>query len=517
MSTSGSPIVKRLKQSRLIAEKEFQEAHAELSLDGKLSDADYVSRMVSYGLLTAWQGLQLLTGRQSFFIGPYKLLERVGHGGMAAVFKAQHVTIGRIVALKVFPAATFQSKNAAARFRRETDASVRVNHPHVVSAYGSKFFDGRGVLMMEFVHGDDFARWLKRCRPLPVDWCCEAIRQAAIGLTHIHQRGLVHRDIKPSNLLAVGASTGELPHVKVADLGAAIVKYSQDLSSQTQLTTLGSWIGTPNYMSPEQLVSRDAVDCRSDVFSLGCTLFKLLADELPWPGETLEERVKAKLAKPPARIRSFRKDATPRLEQLLDAMLDSECANRPSSAEEVASELAAAAPWRGGNAVATGAASSPSLSLAITSPPSLRIRRRESETVVVPPPPAVAAESPHEWRLLRESVQGPPETFVMRKQSPLVVGRGRDCHVRVRDLQVSRRHCQFVWHGAGWQVEDLASQNGTHVNGQPIKICALNSGDQISIGSTRLWLVAVSAVESVNEGSSQDKKSSPRSKGSAAG
>ncbi|HVA49532.1 MAG TPA: protein kinase [Pirellulales bacterium] len=497
MARRTSSIVEQIEQSRLLSDRELSEAQVEVAGLASLSDAAYVNRLVEFGLLTAWQGLQLLAGRTSFFVGPYKLLQRIGHGGAAAVYKAQHTTIGQIVALKVFPTSLSQVRDAAARFRRETEASVRVNHPHVVSGYGSKCFDGRGVLIMEFVNGDDLSRWLKRCGSLPIDWCCEAARQAALGLGHIHQRGLVHRDIKPSNVLAVGASGRETPHVKVADLGAANIKYNEALSSQTQLTALGTLLGTPNYMSPEQIEDGHGADPRSDIFSLGCTLFKLLSNELPWTGATLEERLKARMKQPPLRVRQFRRDIPPRIEQIIEAMLARRPENRPASADEVAGELAAFARSKGAESPTAAVANPAAPSPAEPWPPILRIRGREPETVVLPPAPPVTVQTPLEWRLLRESLQGPPQTSVMREQDTVVVGRGRDCHIRVRDVQVSRRHCQFAWRNGGWQIEDLGSQNGTYVNGLSATTCELNSGDQIRIGSTRLWIVAVCAVDAV--------------------
>jgi serine/threonine-protein kinase len=509
-----------------------------------------VNRLVEMGLLTAWQGLQLLAGRTTFFIGPYKLLQRIGQGGAAAVYKAQHSRMGQIVALKVFPRSLLQCPDAAARFRRETQASVRVNHPHVVAGYGSKCFDGRGVLIMELVNGDDLTRWVKRCGVLPVDWCCEVVRQAAAGLAHIHQRGLVHRDIKPSNLLVLGASLQERPHVKVADLGAANIKFSDALAS-TRITVLGGLLGTPNYMAPEQIDDGHAADHRADVFSLGCTLFKLLTNDLPWTGQTLHERLAARRSQPPRLVGELRDDIPPRLEQIVQTMLAQDPAQRFGSADEVAQELTefagrwvgqaagfnapsqelpvviaqpdpvqpAPAPIQPAESGTLGPHTAPAESMepatmeratialrpAVEPPPAiLRIDGRDARTFVIPPGGGAASEPPsRQWRLFRVSVQGAAEAYLLHEQDTVILGRARDCHVRVRDVQVSRHHSRLTWAAGVWRIEDLGSVNGTHVNGKAVTGCELRNGDQIRLGSTRLWLVSTSDVDTAAVGNPQ--------------
>lgn len=502
-------ILARLEKSRLLSEAELADAQSELRGSPDRSDAVFMNRLVELGRLTPWQGLQLLGGRTSFFIGPYKLLQRIGQGGAAAVYKAQHTKIGHLVALKVFPTTLLQHSDSVARFRRETQATVRVNHPHVVSGYGGKYFDGRGILIMEFVDGDDLNRWLKRCGTLPIDWCCEVARQAATGLQHIHQRGLVHRDIKPSNILAIGASTREVPQVKVADLGAANIKFGGEETARTQLTAMDGLLGTPNYMAPEQIINGHAADHRADIFGLGCTLFKLLANELPWTGATLQERLGAKMSEAPRRVTQFRNDIPPKLAAAIDNMLARHPDDRYSSADQVADELANFA-CRSTGAGRHQVAVVPRQAVPA---PILRIAAREAETFVVQTGRRVPSEPPPlQWRLLRVSIQGETEACVLREQDTVVVGRGRECHIRIRDVQVSRLHCQLTWRGDRWQIEDLGSNNGTYVNGQPTTTCNLKNGDQIRIGSTRLWLLSMSdadAAAAAAKGAAVSRRSGP--------
>jgi tRNA A-37 threonylcarbamoyl transferase component Bud32 len=551
MKTSERSLVERLQKTRLISNAEWTQAQAVFSEGGARAEIVGVNRLVELGLITAWQGLQLLQGRTSFYVGPYKLLQRIGQGGAASVYKAQHSRMGQIVALKVFPRSLLQFPDAAARFRRETQASVRLNHPHVVAGYGSRCFDGRGVLIMEFVNGDDLTRWLKRCGTLPIDWCCEVVRQAATGLAHIHQRGLVHRDIKPSNILAVGASLQELPHVKVADLGAASIKFSDALTS-TRITVLGGLLGTPNYMAPEQIDDGHAADHRADIFSLGCTLFKLLTNDLPWSGQNLHERLAARRTQAPRLMGELRDEIPPRLEQVVQTMLARDPMQRFASADEVAKELLEfagrwvqevagpscphlalqeaapepeavpgeaprretqaltqfAAAWRlRPESVGSEAMQVESVPPAIATPqpagpgaePSvaiLRIHGPDPRTFLIPPGERSVREPPaRQWRLLRISVQGAAEAYLLHEQDTVVLGRARDCHIRVRDVQVSRHHCRLTWQSSAWHLEDLGSVNGTHVNGQAVTRHELRNGDQIRLGSTRLWLVATTDVD----------------------
>lgn len=508
MPSAYQSLVERLVKSRLISESELAGAKEAVAHRGERAELLLVNRLVEQGTLTAWQGLQLLGGRVSFHIGSYKLLQRVGHGGVAAVYKAQHTEIGHIVALKVFPESLLEQPDSAARFRRETQASVRVNHPNVVAGYGGKLFDGRGILIMELVNGDDLNRWLKRCGRLPIDWCCEVARQAALGLEHIHQRGLVHRDIKPSNILVVGGSTREPPHVKIADLGAANIKFGGERdAARTQLTAIDGLLGTPNYIAPEQVVNGHTADHRADIFSLGCTLFKLLTNDLPWSGDTLQKRLTAKMNTPPRSAGLLRSDVPPRLEGVLQAMLARDPEKRYASAAEVADEVAEFTAWRSTGRDSTGRDSTGRNPVGNDQqvaaqrpepPPILRIDRHEAETLLVETGRERQAKQPAwQWRLLKVSLQGATESYLVRQQDTIVIGRARECHVRVRDVQVSRHHCQLAWRGDNWQIDDLGSNNGTHVNGQPTKSCVLKSGDQIRIGSTRLWLLAMSDADIV--------------------
>ncbi|OAI54255.1 hypothetical protein AYO44_15270 [Planctomycetaceae bacterium SCGC AG-212-F19] len=172
-------------------------------LQARAADARGLAReLVQRGWLTPYQVNQLFQGHgKDLVLGHYLLLERLGEGGMGQVFKARHARLGRIVALKVIRKDKLADPEAVGRFRREIQAVAQLSHPNVVAAFDADQTDDALFLIMEYVEGIDLARLVREQGPLPVPVACEYIRQAALGLQHAHEKGLVHRDVKPSNLL----------------------------------------------------------------------------------------------------------------------------------------------------------------------------------------------------------------------------------------------------------------------------------------------------------------------------
>jgi serine/threonine protein kinase len=469
-----------LAKSHLLSEAELAECRLRF-VEGRRGPVACATDLVERGLLTDWQALQLLSGRAGFLLGPYVLLERVGKGGVAVVYKARHRGMGHTVALKVFSQHLLRHQVAASRFRRETRVAVMVNHRHVVTGYGSKCFGGKGVLIMEYVNGEDLGRWQKRCGVLPVDWCCEAARQAALGLEHIRQRGLVHRDIKPSNLLAVAASPREMPLVKVADLGAAALDLAiAENQGATPLTTINQFLGTPNYVAPEQAMNIRDADHRSDIFSLGCSLFKLLTGELPWKGVSVTDRLVARTREDALPARRFRAELPGELEAVVARMLARDPALRYSTAAEAAVALA---PWSM-QAPGRCAAAPPIASLnGQSAAPGPRLPIASQRRV----------SSGARWHLQRLAAAGQSEFYPLDERQCVIVGRARDCDIQVRDSQASRHHCRLTFGGSAWVIDDLGSNNGTIVNGGPVATAELKDGDRIQLGETVLWLMGIDA------------------------
>ena len=264
----------------------------------------------------------------------YLVLGPIGRGGMGLVLKARHVRLDRMVALKVLPADRFADADAVARFEREMKAVGRLDHAHIVQARDAGEADGVHFLVMELLEGLDLDSVLGARGPLAVADACEAIRQAAMGLQHAHEAGLVHRDLKPSNLFLTRAGA-----VKVLDLGLALIK---EETIAGRLTPDDRTMGTLDFTAPEQWTDAHRVDIRADLYSLGCTLFALLTGEPPFKAShpTLASKMQAHLHEPPPSLRARRPDAPPALADLVARLLAKAPSDRPAVPGELAEALA---------------------------------------------------------------------------------------------------------------------------------------------------------------------------------
>jgi serine/threonine-protein kinase len=183
----------------------------------RFADARGLAReLVARNWLTAYQANEILLGRgKDLRLGPYRLLDRLGQGGMSQLFRAYHVNMERVVALKIILKDRISNRTALARFYREVRAVAKLSHPNIVTAFEVNQVGETHFLAMEYVDGIDLARLVQQSGPLPIPNACEYIRQAAVGLQHAHEKELVHRDIKPNNLMVTRASSDERPVVKI--------------------------------------------------------------------------------------------------------------------------------------------------------------------------------------------------------------------------------------------------------------------------------------------------------------
>jgi eukaryotic-like serine/threonine-protein kinase len=280
--------------------------------------------LVQRGWLTSYQAEQVLLGNaQQLVLGGYRLLAPLGSGGMGLVYKAWQKKLNRTVALKVIrPELMNQNRAAAERFRREALAVAQLSHPNIVSIYDADEVGDTHFIVLEFVDGPDLERLVQEGGPLPVALACEYVRQAALGLQHAYEAGLVHRDIKPSNLLISrpesarrggdGAGWNEWGTsfsrglVKILDMGLA--RMESMLESKASLTREGAMMGTPDYVAPEQAVDASSVDIRADLYSLGGTFYYLLTGQLPFPGGTVIEKLLKHQQSEPVPIEETRSD-----------------------------------------------------------------------------------------------------------------------------------------------------------------------------------------------------------------
>jgi serine/threonine protein kinase len=221
-----------------------------------------------------------------FIVNPqYEVLHELGRGGMGVVYLARNKLLDRLEVLKVVNRTLLDRPGAVDRFLREIRSAARLNHPNVVAAYSAVPLGEALAFAMEYVEGEDLARLVQTQGPLPVERACDYVRQAALGLQHAFERNMVHRDMKPQNLMLVREGQGHT--VKVLDFGLAKVTCAEN--DDTDLTGYGVMLGTPDYVAPEQTLDAANADIRADVYSLGCTLYFLLAGAPPFQGRSRYE------------------------------------------------------------------------------------------------------------------------------------------------------------------------------------------------------------------------------------
>jgi serine/threonine-protein kinase len=299
--------------------------------------------LVDEKLLTRFQAENLLAGRTNgFVLGQYRILDEIGRGGMGRVFKAEHATMRRVVALKVLAPQLTRTERARLLFQREVQAAARLVHPHIVTAFDANAVGERCYLVLEFINGPNLAALVRSQGPLSVGQACEFVRQAALGLHHAHALGMVHRDVKPSNLLVqppVGGISGSGSVIKITDFGLARLGEGAAEAGDDPVTPAGnSVMGTPDYLSPEQGRSLAETDTRSDLYSLGCTLYFLLTGEVPFPGGTSLEKWVRHANVEPEPIEYLRPAVPARVAALVRRLM----AKRPGDRFQTALELAAA-------------------------------------------------------------------------------------------------------------------------------------------------------------------------------
>jgi WD40 repeat protein/serine/threonine protein kinase len=261
----------------------------------------------------------------------YEILGELGQGGMGVVYRAKQKSLNRLVALKVLRPERLAHGSALRRFRREAEAALRLLHPHIVHIYDAGPTGNTYYLAMEYVEGIDLGKRVHQAGPLPVDQACEYVRQAALGLQHAHERGLVHRDIKPSNLMLMSSPAGPAVNgaparpagiIKILDLGLARLNQPGRYKGlATTLTQEGEFIGTPDFIAPEQAKNPRKVDIRADLYSLGCSLYYLLTGRAPFPAETVPEKLYQHWFAEPVAVDRLRPEVPASLKDLLARLM----------------------------------------------------------------------------------------------------------------------------------------------------------------------------------------------------
>src|SRR5262245_9464783 len=291
--------------------------------------------MVRDGLLTYFQAEQFMLGKwRGFTIGKYKLLERIGFGGMGQVFLCEHMYMRRRVAIKVLPPAKAEEPAALGRFYREARAAAALDHPNIVRTHDIDQDGNLHFLVMEYVDGSSLLEIIKKKGPMEIDRACHYVWQSAQGLDHAFRVGVIHRDIKPGNVLVdrFGAA-------KILDMGLARFYHTDD-DMLTKKYDEKSVLGTADYVAPEQTINSHDVDVRADIYSLGATFYFLLAGHPPFPEGTISQKLIAHQTKRPMPIRRARPEIEPELAAVVERMMAKSVQDRYQNPEQLINSLA---------------------------------------------------------------------------------------------------------------------------------------------------------------------------------
>lgn len=482
------------------------------------TDAGLASLLVSSGLLTRFQADRLLEGRsRGFFFDQYRILDVLGVGGMGCVYQAQDTTTGEPVALKVLAERLKHDRGMYARFQQEARVGLLLKHPHIIRTQYLGTAGGLPYMTMELIEGANLLELLQKHHCLPWGQACEFARQAALALEYLHRRGIVHRDVKPQNLLI-----DRRGHVRLLDFGLAMLREGEAGDEFSMAMIFGhESVGTEEFSAPEQSADSLTADPRSDVYSLGATLFLALTCR--------SHRARPKTpGGQPGPLRSVR-DFVPTIPQevaeIVARMLAPDPDDRfPSAvaAAEALSRWARPAPasfdfasilaqrkldaqrrLASSRVSTTGLAGStavPALGSSVALGPAARRVTSFTTPQIGPDGERPASDGPPVlgtliWRNRNQSIP------LMARS--VVIGRREDCDLTVAEAAVSSRHCELQFDGTFWWVRDLVSRNGTQVNGQPVTFRALRDGDELMIGNQQQFRISYQLPSSASAGDSR--------------
>jgi serine/threonine-protein kinase len=296
-----------------------------------LDPISLAERLVKDGAITVYQARRFLSGKpQGLVVGRYVILDRIGSGSMGRVYKAHHQMMDRVVALKIIAPEIAANEKVVARFQREMKLVGRLDHPNVVRAFDADQINKVLYIVMEYVAGQSLGERLKK-GPIPPAEMFDFAAQAALGLAHAHEQGMVHRDIKPSNMLQT-----EDRKIKILDLGLGLLLEAD--THATFATADGIAVGTVDYMSPEQALGRE-VDGRSDLFSLGCAMFHLMTGKLAFPGESPIDRLGRRIGSRPVPITDYIPEMPQAAVRVLEKLMAVKPGDRYANASEAAEAL----------------------------------------------------------------------------------------------------------------------------------------------------------------------------------
>ena len=331
MAADLNTVIKQLTESSIIAQGKL-ENFVPPKAQPKSVD-ELVSQLVKESHLTQFQATQIKAGKaKALILGNYTILDKIGAGGMGQVFKAEHRRLERVVAIKMLPPAVTKDAMAVARFQREVKAAAKLRHPNIVATDDADQVGTVHFLVMEYIDGKDLSATVKKDGPLPVNKAASYILQAARGLEYAHSEGIVHRDIKPANLLLDKKGV-----VKILDMGLARIE--SDGPAQNDLTGTGTIMGTVDYMAPEQALNTKHADQRADIYSLGMSMYYLLAGKSAYRGDSAMETLIAHREHPIPSLQETQTTVSKQLDGVFRKMVAKRVEDRYQTMSEVVGAL----------------------------------------------------------------------------------------------------------------------------------------------------------------------------------
>ena len=357
----------------------------------------------------------------------FEILEEINRGGMGVIYKARQLGLNRIVALKVVRKERLGNPEVVRRFQREVQAAARLSHPNIVTVYHTDLEGPLPYLAMEYVAGIDLFHLVKQAGPLPIIDACFYIQQAALGFQHVFEQGLVHRDVKPANLMvtpspleASAVQSTRKPRVKILDLGLARVTVMPEGGQAAgSLTQAGGFLGTPDYIAPEQAEDPRTADIRSDLYGLGGTLYFLLVGEVPFPTANLMQKLRRQLIEAPPSPAARRPDVPADLDAVVRKLL----ARNPDERFQTPAELGDA------------------LEGVMRRPPGVPAPAAAKPPAAIKPTTHAASPSPHTNATKATAHPGGVQSICLSADARLLLSGGLDEMLRLWDAARLRETC----------------------------------------------------------------------------
>ncbi|MCH9656236.1 MAG: protein kinase [Planctomycetes bacterium] len=518
-----------LKESNLLSPEEVRAVTDKFNLEDVASPKELAQKLVTEKILTRYQGERLLAGRKrGFFIDRYKVLEVLGFGGMGSLYLAEDIETQAPVALKVLNDKCRNDRGMLTRLKLEATAGARIVHPHVVKTIN---YDDTGAvcfIAMEFVKGISLLELvLLNQKSLSAMQACDVIYQAALGLEQAHEAGIVHRDLKPENLII-----DSLGFVKVLDFGLALLEDNPEAEFSLAMIFGHGCVGTPEYIAPEQTQDGQTVDIRSDIYSLGGTMYFLLTGKLPFPKGTASQKMQAHRQKSPQPIAEIAPNVSEKIVAIVEKMMAKQPEDRFQSMAEVAEVIKPFAKRKSvkfqfnkivsqrvkeakaRNSIAQSSIARPQFSSQVATASRVaelarekadgieRLTRGESEisksgilrhAIPVESTDLMAQQATDSLGDNLQPIElislDDKQRFPIFKQR-VVLGRNASCDIQLDLPGISGEHCAFQFENTGWVVKDLDSKNGIEVDGRRVQDQILFPGNTLSIASSYQFRVA---------------------------